>query len=227
MIPPVPRQREGSLTSNFSPRSPAERDGRPGGPSLPQRPAACGRARPPGSPQLRTRKTLPHDIPLWLHPEDEVWFVTICTLPRGKDQLCHSHVSDALFETIEFRNKRGDWLAHLALLMPDHVHLLVSLPGEIEMARVIAQWKEITAKRLWIKWQRDFFDHRLRRDESFREKEDYIRLNPVRAGLVGRPADWPYVWTPVIGARGGRALPDHGKTPTRFTTFASDVRGAR
>jgi len=35
-----------------------------------------------------------------------------------------------------------------------------------------------------IKWQRDFFEHRLRSDESWREKADYILANPVRKGLV-------------------------------------------
>jgi hypothetical protein len=41
-------------------------------------------------------------------------------------------------------------------------------------------------------WQRDFFDHRLRDDESFEEKAAYILNNPVRAGLVNRFEDWPY-----------------------------------
>ena len=57
-----------------------------------------------------------------------------------------------------------------------------------------AQWKEYTAKRLGLHWQRDFFDHRLRTDESFREKADYILMNPVRAGLCKSPGEWPHVW---------------------------------
>jgi putative transposase len=43
-------------------------------------------------------------------------------------------------------------------------------------------------------WQRGFFDHRLRADESFEEKATYVRMNPVRKGLVGRPDDWPHLW---------------------------------
>ncbi len=186
----------------------SERDGRgrPGGPSLPAT-QADGRARPLGAPRLSRRKKLPHDIPLWLHPEDAVWFVTICAVPRGKNQFCHRDIVGQLFESIQFRNERGDWFVRLAVLMPDHVHFLVSFPPETVMRRIIAQWKEITAKRLAIRWQRDFFDHRLRHDESLREKEDYIRSNPVRAGLVSDLENWPYVWTPWDGAPGGRALP--------------------
>jgi putative transposase len=59
---------------------------------------------------------------------------------------------------------------------------------------ITSKWKEWTAKTIGISWHRDFFEHRLRQDESFREKADYILLNPVRAGLVQTPEDWPYVF---------------------------------
>jgi len=41
-------------------------------------------------------------------------------------------------------------------------------------------------------WQEGFFDHILRNDESMRQKWEYIRQNPVRAGLITDPKDWPY-----------------------------------
>ena len=41
-------------------------------------------------------------------------------------------------------------------------------------------------------WQRRFFDHVLRSDESYAEKWNYVRENPVRAGLVKSADDWPY-----------------------------------
>ena len=37
-----------------------------------------------------------------------------------------------------------------------------------------------------------FFDHVLRSDESYSEKWNYVRNNPVRAGLVQNADDWPY-----------------------------------
>jgi putative transposase len=45
-----------------------------------------------------------------------------------------------------------------------------------------------------IDWQHDFFEHRLRQEESLHEKADYILANPVRAGLVKEIEDWPYVF---------------------------------
>ena len=47
-----------------------------------------------------------------------------------------------------------------------------------------------------IEWQRDFFEHRLRSDESWREKADYILANPVRKGLVAQVSQWPHVFLP-------------------------------
>jgi putative transposase len=58
----------------------------------------------------------------------------------------------------------------------------------------VSKWKEWTAKTLKIQWQRDFFEHRLRREESFREKADYILANPVRVALVEKAENWPYVF---------------------------------
>jgi len=43
-----------------------------------------------------------------------------------------------------------------------------------------------------ILWQPGFFDHLLRNDESYAQKWEYVRQNPVRAGLVKFTEDWPY-----------------------------------
>jgi putative transposase len=144
---------------------------------------------------ISPRKSLPHEIPLWVDPAKENYFVTICCDPRGKNQLALAKTGEAILETIAHRNDGGVWFVQLAVLMPDHVHLLVSFP-EIEkrVQTVVSKWKEWTAKTLGIRWQRDFFEHRLRREESLHEKADYILENPVRAGLVSRWEDWPYVF---------------------------------
>lgn len=41
-------------------------------------------------------------------------------------------------------------------------------------------------------WQRGFFDHVLRSDESYAQKWNYVRQNPVRPGLVKNADDWPF-----------------------------------
>ena len=140
------------------------------------------------------RKALPHEGPLWIDSAKEIYFVTVCCRQRGVNQLARPEIGQLLIDTIKHRHERCDWYAHLAMLMPDHIHLLLSFSREMRMQTVVAKWKEWTAKTLRIEWQRDFFEHRLRRDESYREKADYIMANPVRAGLVARLEDWPYVF---------------------------------
>jgi putative transposase len=169
-----------------------------------------GRARRPVAPtNIRGmvdavgRRKLPHDAPLSVRTEDQVFFVTICCQPRGLNQLCSREKVAEIFETIAFRNQRGDWFAHLALLMPDHFHGLISFPADAEMKKVVWNWKAFLARTLKINWQRDFFDHRLRQEESYREKADYILANPLRVGLAKESTNWPYLWTPeIVGATG-------------------------
>ena len=77
--------------------------------------------------------------------------------------------------------------------MPDHVHALVAFPKVESLLSVVRVWKGYQAKRLGIEWQVGFFDHRIRSNESASEKRAYILMNPVRAGLVARAEDWPYI----------------------------------
>jgi putative transposase len=60
-------------------------------------------------------------------------------------------------------------------------------------------WKQWTSKRMARElnfagtvWQEEFFDHVLRSTESYSQKWDYVRENPVRAGLVTKIGDWPW-----------------------------------
>ena len=140
------------------------------------------------------RKRLPHDGgPLnSANPEGEVYFITICCAPRDINQLAHAATWQAMAETIGRRESAGDLTCRLALAMPDHFHALLAFPGCKPMVQVITAFKSWMASQHGIRWQRDFFDHRLRGWESAQEKADYIRMNPVRAGLAASPADWPY-----------------------------------
>ena len=141
------------------------------------------------------RKTLPHEIPLWVDPQREIYFITINCRTRFKNHLALPEISEPLFETVRHRQENFSWWPHLFLLMPDHLHALLSFPPSVKpLQSVVSKWKEWTAKALGIGWQRDFFEHRLRHDESRREKADYILQNPVRQKLVERPEDWPFIY---------------------------------
>jgi putative transposase len=141
------------------------------------------------------RKPLPHEVPLWIDPQREIYFITINCEVRGTSQLATEKVAAALFETVRHRQEQGFWWPHVFLLMPDHVHALISFPPSGKSIKyIVSKWKEWTAKTSGIDWQRDFFEHRLRHAESRREKADYILQNPVRKKLAVRAEDWPFVY---------------------------------
>ena len=142
---------------------------------------------------LRQRHTLPHEVPSWVK-KGSLYFLTICGKPRGKNQFCHSEISAKIIATVTRRHDSEVWFMRLFLLMPDHVHALVSFPQEADMLASVRQWKNYLARMHGIKWQRDFFEHRLRNAESWEEKAHYIRQNPVRAGLIANAEAWAYQW---------------------------------
>jgi REP-associated tyrosine transposase len=125
-----------------------------------------------------------------------IYFITICCQQRRSNQLCDKKISDVLFDTARIYHERGRWNLNLLLLMPDHLHGLIGVDGRDSLSELIRDYKRITAKLAGVRWQRNFFDHRLRRDESLTEKFAYICQNPVRAGLVHKECDWPYVFIP-------------------------------
>jgi putative transposase len=144
------------------------------------------------------RKFLPHSPPSWVR-DDAIWFITINCSPRGQNQLASPPIAESIREALETYRIQGRWWPHLVLLMPDHVHGLFSFAQDAGLATTVKAWKHFLSRQCGISWQRDFFDHRLRKDESFVEKASYIRMNPVRANIVQRVEDWPYTWTwPVL-----------------------------
>ena len=64
---------------------------------------------------------------------------------------------------------------------------------------MIGSWKEWTSKDLCCElnmtapfWQRDFFDHLIRSEESYSEKWNYVKENPVRQNLVEYAEQWEF-----------------------------------
>jgi len=144
---------------------------------------------PPPKPFIRKRLDhTPHSIARF----GAEYFITICCRQRKLNQLCNETVAKAIFATAARYDQQQRWYLLLLLLMPDHLHALISVGGEPSLAKIIAGFKRATAKYAGVRWQRNFFDHRLHHDESIETKGEYIRQNPVRAGLVSEPDDWEY-----------------------------------
>ena len=119
-------------------------------------------------------------------------FLTVCTKDRAR-WLAQISVQRALHK-IWFQTATT-WLVSDYLLMPDHLHLFCA-PRDLHFTieRWIAFWKDRLAKTCSDAgtFQRGGFHHRLRDGENYSQKWQYVRENPVRAGLVAKPEDWPF-----------------------------------
>ena len=80
--------------------------------------------------------------------------------------------------------------------MPDHVHLFAGPSRtEITLDNWVRYWKSQFTKQhrqREHRWQSNHWDTRLRREDNYAQKWDYVRNNPVRHGLVKSADDWPY-----------------------------------
>ena len=82
------------------------------------------------------------------------------------------------------------------VIMPDHVHLLLSEPQKQKLATTLSVLKGETSKHLKGDrrqfWQVRYFDFNIFTQKKFVEKLRYIHRNPVEAGLVQKPEDWQW-----------------------------------
>ena len=161
--------------------------------------------------KYRYRRRLPH-----LQKADADLFVTFCTagplvLSSAARDLVLEHClredASSVARAPSPANCRQPRISLLAaVIMPDHVHLLLSPLRDSEgwpfpLVDILQCLKSTTAHRInkvlhhaAPVWEEESFDHVLRSDESLEEKCEYIRQNPVKAGLVRRPEDYPWLW---------------------------------
>lgn len=146
-----------------------------------------------------------------IFPRHPVYFVTLCAAKR-QPRLANPRIHDVFRD---FANRGEDFGAFVGpyVLMPDHIHLFIALDDErTNLSKWIKAMKGTLTKVLRdraqgvdgrrpplqaagkssAQWQKGFFDHILRSSESYTEKWNYVRENPVRAGLVASADDWPY-----------------------------------
>lgn len=136
---------------------------------------------------------------VWVTPP--VYFITACT--AGRRALLANDAAFAILRAeFEAAPSRHGWMIGRFVVMPDHVHFFCvsdERPDAAPLSYFVGAFKQWTAKSILRSsgvaaplWQREFFDHVLRSDESYESKWRYVLENPVRAGLVKAAGDWPY-----------------------------------
>jgi putative transposase len=119
-------------------------------------------------------------------------FLTVCT--RGRSHWLADDRVHAMLQQIW--STADKWKVGPYVLMPNHVHLF-AWPGSDPCLfdPWVKYWKSrFTAafRNPSCRWQKYSFHHRIRSHESAEARWQYIRNNPVRAGLVEHAEAWPY-----------------------------------
>jgi REP element-mobilizing transposase RayT len=152
---------------------------------------------------MRTEPLYHHqrNLPHFFSP-NHAHFVTFCTWLKW--ELPERVRSRVLKHCIHDHGTKMQ--LHCAVVMPDHVHLLLSplcdensVPfGLSEILNGIKGASAHSVNRILGRrgrlWQSESFDRTLRREDSEQEKADYICMNPVRKGLAQCPDDYPWLW---------------------------------
>jgi len=132
------------------------------------------------------------------------WFFTLVTFERRRIFNTEIAVSQ-LWQAIETANQKLPFKLEAFVILPDHIHWLMSLPendsdystrikliktsftksyleGQNEPAR--------NAKGEMRVWQSRFWEHWIRDEKDLSRHLDYIHFNPVKHGLVESPEQW-------------------------------------
>ena len=94
--------------------------------------------------------------------------------------------------------REGRFKLHAFVVMPEHVHLLLTPAGDVTLERAIQLIKGGYSRAFGLAfggnevWQRGFTDHRIRDSQDFERHRDYIHQNPVKRGLVEKAVEYRY-----------------------------------
>jgi REP element-mobilizing transposase RayT len=151
-----------------------------------------------GQDGLRLRRAVFREMELWLHTSSQV------------THLVQPAVAGLVTEAIRHRQEQGVWEVFAYVLMPNHIHLFVrvlqgSLRATMESFKswtggAAASMLGLQAGRFW---QREWFDHWSRSGSEDEKISQYVRANPVKAGLVRTSAEWPHGSWPASPPAGG------------------------
>ena len=126
------------------------------------------------------------------------WLVTIGVQNRGQRALADHNLSAAIMKRFSDSCESRGALLHLAVILPDHAHLIV----EVTTGNLVALMRDLKSwtTRMWWErggagplWQKSFRDRGLRSRKAFAEAARYVLENPIRLGLPSTWEEYPFI----------------------------------
>jgi putative transposase len=136
--------------------------------------------------------------------------------------FCIGECADIVIDSIKFCKKKFKFDISVLVIMPHHIHIILTVPESIKLSDIMRDFKKYTsvAIKRFLKekqeyekifkqlcgyapakplrsfklWQNRFASLPITSEEIYATKFNYIVYNPVRSGLVGKPEDYPYLF---------------------------------
>jgi putative transposase len=126
------------------------------------------------------------------------FFVTTCAA-SGRALFQSERIANLLIDVLRSYARARKFAVHNFVVMPNHVHILLTLPGDISLEKAMQLIKGNFSFRAAHElafhgevWQRGFSDVSINNERSFRLHHSYINNNPVKAGLSNSPEHYPF-----------------------------------
>lgn len=128
-----------------------------------------------------------------------VYFITICTADK-RPYFQDYKIAESIVTQIAFRRDKEEIRLFCYCIMPAHVHLLLSLTKVYQKSLInwVSAFKRYSTKNaneshgVSRLWQKNFYDHVIRKEESLNKIAEYILNNPVRKNIVRIWEDYPF-----------------------------------
>ena len=128
------------------------------------------------------------------------YFVTMDTRKRNP-YFIKTSTAKMVFENIKYYSYASKYDLIAACVMPDHIHFLIQARENAkDLRNLVRDFKKYTTKKSWelgIKgklWQRGYYEHIVRKNESIFVISEYILNNPTKAGLIENRGNYPFLF---------------------------------
>ncbi|MBN1898488.1 MAG: transposase [Spirochaetes bacterium] len=131
--------------------------------------------------------------------DGQVYFLTSVTKDRNPI-FQDGKYANLLLAIIEYLKYYLDYRIYGYVIMPDHFHILIYAFGKYSISKIMNLIKGNFARKYnqiinnvgRTVWQRSYYDEVIRNSLDFFNKLNYMHNNPVKAGLVDDPKDYPF-----------------------------------
>ena len=127
-----------------------------------------------------------------------LYFITTSTF-NGEPTFRNESMAHTVFDSLYWleENKRIELIC--CIVMPNHIHMIIQLGENQTLSGVMNSFKGFTGKKISeLKnqgkpvWQKQYYEHCIRKDEDLNEIICYCYENPVRSGLVNQAKEYPF-----------------------------------